>query len=271
MCSCLCLASLLPFLLISYAECSVGHTGGCGQRPNTLLLQSPQHIHTPMPFSLRRSTLPALPGRADLLLVLLLSSWGREGTMAARTSSRLSEGEDRLSEWPRLPSFQYSPGTSTLASPRDILQGRPVSMLLTEKKARQEEAHHTWHMKDGITLWKVDPLYPKPFSPVHRALKFSGWGWVGGEGKKQVSRARPQCRGHSWFQPAPSLPTHPRTWEDPCPGVSADGVIWAKWPCALTSASEHCGRSSTGPVGQGGQVSPASTKRLRGCTKVPSS
>lgn len=134
MCSCLCLASLLPFLLISYAECSVGHTGGCGQRLNTLLLQSPQHIHTPMPFSLCRSTLAVLPGRADLLLILLLSSWGREGTMAARTSSRLSEGEDRLSEWPQLPSFQYSPGTSTLANPRDILQGRPISMLLTEEE-----------------------------------------------------------------------------------------------------------------------------------------
>lgn len=132
-CSCLCLASLLlPFLLISYAECSVGHTGGCGQRLNTLLLQSLQHIHTPMPFSLHRSTLPALPSRADLPLVLLLSSWGREGIMAARTSSRLS-GEDRLSEWPRLPSIQYSPGTNTLANPRDILQRGPVTMLLTEE------------------------------------------------------------------------------------------------------------------------------------------
>lgn len=31
----------------------------------------------------------------------------------------------------------------------------------------------TWHMNWGITLWKVDPLYPKPCSPVHSALKFS--------------------------------------------------------------------------------------------------
>ena len=100
MCSCLCLASLLlPFLHISYAECSVAHTGGCGQRLNTLLLlQSLQHIHTPVPFSLRRSTLPALPGRVILPLVLLFNSWGGEGTMAARTSSRLSEGKDRLRE-----------------------------------------------------------------------------------------------------------------------------------------------------------------------------
>merc|ERR1712156_1061632 len=30
-----------------------------------------------------------------------------------------------------------------------------------------------WHMKLGITLWKVDPLYPYPFSPVHRERKFS--------------------------------------------------------------------------------------------------
>ena len=28
-------------------------------------------------------------------------------------------------------------------------------------------------MKLGMTLWKVDPLYPNPFSPVHRARKFS--------------------------------------------------------------------------------------------------
>lgn len=31
----------------------------------------------------------------------------------------------------------------------------------------------TWHMNCGITLWKMEPLYPKPCSPVHRALKFS--------------------------------------------------------------------------------------------------
>ena len=31
----------------------------------------------------------------------------------------------------------------------------------------------TWHIKLGMTLWKVDPLYPNPFSPVHRARKFS--------------------------------------------------------------------------------------------------
>ena len=28
-------------------------------------------------------------------------------------------------------------------------------------------------MNPGMTLWKDDPLYPKPFSPVQRALKFS--------------------------------------------------------------------------------------------------
>ena len=28
-------------------------------------------------------------------------------------------------------------------------------------------------MKSGMTRWKVDPLYPKPFSPVHSARKFS--------------------------------------------------------------------------------------------------
>ena len=93
----------------------------------------------------------------------------------------------------------------------------PSVCYLQKKKSRQEEAHHTWHMKDGITLWKVDPLYPKPFSPVHRALKFSGGGGACGEGKKQVSRARPQCRGHSWFQPAPSLPTHTQDMERPLP------------------------------------------------------
>eukprot|EP01033_Poteriospumella_lacustris_P009009 gene9008-gene9810 len=26
-----------------------------------------------------------------------------------------------------------------------------------------------WHMKLGITRWKMEPLYPKPFSPVHSA------------------------------------------------------------------------------------------------------
>lgn len=31
----------------------------------------------------------------------------------------------------------------------------------------------TWHMNWGITRWKIEPLYPKPCSPVHRALKFS--------------------------------------------------------------------------------------------------
>merc|ERR1719516_748205 len=30
-----------------------------------------------------------------------------------------------------------------------------------------------WHMKLGMTLWKEDPLNPNPFSPVHRARKFS--------------------------------------------------------------------------------------------------
>merc|ERR1719397_244884 len=30
-----------------------------------------------------------------------------------------------------------------------------------------------WHMNPGMTLWKEDPLNPNPFSPVHRALKFS--------------------------------------------------------------------------------------------------
>ena len=31
----------------------------------------------------------------------------------------------------------------------------------------------TWHMKLGMTLWKEEPLNPKPFSPVQRARKFS--------------------------------------------------------------------------------------------------
>mmetsp|Transcript_23456 Transcript_23456/g.58103 ORF Transcript_23456/g.58103 Transcript_23456/m.58103 type:complete len:213 (-) Transcript_23456:241-879(-) len=30
-----------------------------------------------------------------------------------------------------------------------------------------------WHMKPGMTRWKGEPLYPKPFSMVHRARKFS--------------------------------------------------------------------------------------------------
>ena len=30
-----------------------------------------------------------------------------------------------------------------------------------------------WHMKFGITRWKLEPLKPKPFSPVQRARKFS--------------------------------------------------------------------------------------------------
>lgn len=33
--------------------------------------------------------------------------------------------------------------------------------------------HVTWHMNCGITLWKMEPLYPNPCSPVHRARKFS--------------------------------------------------------------------------------------------------
>ena len=191
----------------------MGHSGGCGQRPNTLLLQNPQHIHTPMPFSLRRSTLPALPGRADLLLVLLLSSWGREGTMAARTSSRLSEGEDRLSKWPRLPSFQYSPGTSTL-------QGGPVSMLPTEEEVEAGRgppylAHEGRnHSVEGGPFVSEALL---PGAQGSEVLWGRGGGRACGEGKKQVSRARPQCRGHSWFQPAPSLPTHTQDMERPLP------------------------------------------------------
>ena len=31
----------------------------------------------------------------------------------------------------------------------------------------------TWHMNCGMTLWKEEPLKPKPFSPVHSARKFS--------------------------------------------------------------------------------------------------
>lgn len=30
-----------------------------------------------------------------------------------------------------------------------------------------------WHMNCGITRWNLLPLYPNPFSPVHRARKFS--------------------------------------------------------------------------------------------------
>ena len=30
-----------------------------------------------------------------------------------------------------------------------------------------------WHIKSGITRWKGEPLYPNPFSPVHKHLKFS--------------------------------------------------------------------------------------------------
>lgn len=31
----------------------------------------------------------------------------------------------------------------------------------------------TWHMKDGMTLWKMESRSPKPLSPVQSALKFS--------------------------------------------------------------------------------------------------
>lgn len=31
----------------------------------------------------------------------------------------------------------------------------------------------TWHIKSGTILWKTELWKPKPFSPVHRALKFS--------------------------------------------------------------------------------------------------
>ena len=30
-----------------------------------------------------------------------------------------------------------------------------------------------WHMKFGMTRWKIEPLNPNPFSPVQRARKFS--------------------------------------------------------------------------------------------------
>lgn len=33
--------------------------------------------------------------------------------------------------------------------------------------------YRTWHMKLGMTRWKLDPLNPYPFSPVHSARKFS--------------------------------------------------------------------------------------------------
>lgn len=31
----------------------------------------------------------------------------------------------------------------------------------------------TWHINSGMILWNTQPLYPKPCSPVHSALKFS--------------------------------------------------------------------------------------------------
>lgn len=30
-----------------------------------------------------------------------------------------------------------------------------------------------WHMNFGMTRWNLEPLYPKPASPVHSCLKFS--------------------------------------------------------------------------------------------------
>ena len=37
----------------------------------------------------------------------------------------------------------------------------------------------TWQIKSGTTRWKMEFLKPKPFSPVHNALKFSAvWGTI---------------------------------------------------------------------------------------------
>ena len=46
-------------------------------------------------------------------------------------------------------------------------------MRLTTMTTIQMKLLLTWHMKLGMTLWKAEPLKPKPFSPVHRARKFS--------------------------------------------------------------------------------------------------
>ena len=90
----------------------------------------------------------------------------------------------------------------------------PSLCHLQKKKLRQQEAQHTWHMKDGITLWNVDPLYPKPFSPVHRALKFSG-------GVKEKRSAGPGLRAEATAGSSqhPLYPPTPQDMERPLPRV----------------------------------------------------
>lgn len=50
----------------------------------------------------------------------------------------------------------------------------------------------TWIMNCGMTRWKPQPLYPKPISPVQRALRRGGTestvAWCG------VAAQRPRCR-----------------------------------------------------------------------------
>lgn len=48
----------------------------------------------------------------------------------------------------------------------------------------------TWQTKSGTTRWKIEFLKPKPFSPVHNALKFSAvWGTIS-ENNSMIIRPR---------------------------------------------------------------------------------
>ena len=67
----------------------------------------------------------------------------------------------------------------------------------------------TWHMNCGMTLWKEEPLKPKPFSPVHSARKFSavlgGGGGGGGRGEGRITWAPRRAAA-----PSPPSPGAPR-------------------------------------------------------------
>merc|ERR1711928_154035 len=104
---------------------------------------------------------------------------------------QLFSPENQISFQQRVKRMKFSSKNQVLSSKNSsvlvplVLVGNNPSLLFTQRSlalnAHAGEVCYPlwlvksppWHMKLGITLWKVDPLYPYPFSPVHRERKFS--------------------------------------------------------------------------------------------------
>jgi hypothetical protein len=62
-----------------------------------------------------------------------------------------------------------------------------MSCLLTLPRVKSPP----WSIKSGMTRWNLEPAYPKPFSPVERARKFSTV--LGTTSSKSSKLMRPCC------------------------------------------------------------------------------